>query len=241
MVLQNGALFSARSRRIPAGQCQRHAGAAARGLRHRLRGRIINDRFPGGYETVLEQNAANLSGGQKAKAPRHCARHCEVAPKILILDDSTSAVDMATDEHIRRALKTAMPGSKKIIIAAHRLDPLVRPIIVLARGASFSDVGTHVELMERSQIYRDVYDSQMRRRVSMARVERNYRRAQSPLHTLPPVPLFPSLLRAAHLRRGIHSGLCGLHDRRVLLHAPALTNLLKGKVASRRMRLTQNI
>ena len=83
-------------------------------------------------------------------------------PKILILDDSTSAVDMATDEHIRRALKTAMPGSTKIIIAQRIASILSCDRIIVLHEGELSDVGTHAELMERSQIYRDVYDSQMR-------------------------------------------------------------------------------
>ena len=118
------------------------------------------DRFPGGYETVLEQNAANLSGGQKQRL--RIARAIVKQPKILILDDSTSAVDMATDEHIRRALKTAMPGSTKIIIAQRIASILSCDRIIVLHEGELSDVGTHAELMERSQIYRDVYDSQMR-------------------------------------------------------------------------------
>ena len=118
------------------------------------------DRFPDGYETVLEQNAANLSGGQKQRL--RIARAIVKQPKILILDDSTSAVDMATDEHIRRALKTAMPGSTKIIIAQRIASILSCDRIIVLHEGELSDVGTHAELMERSQIYRDVYDSQMR-------------------------------------------------------------------------------
>ena len=122
------------------------------------------DRFPDGYETVLEQNAANLSGGQRQRL--RIARAILKAPKILILDDSTSAVDMATDEHIRRGLKGALPGTTKIIIA-QRIASIVScdRILVLDEG-KLSDFGTHEELMARSQIYRDVYDSQMKQEVS---------------------------------------------------------------------------
>ena len=122
------------------------------------------DRFPDGYETLLEQNAANLSGGQRQRL--RIARAILKAPKILILDDSTSAVDMATDEHIRRGLKGALPGTTKIIIA-QRIASIVScdRILVLDEG-KLSDLGTHEELMERSQIYRDVYDSQMKQEVS---------------------------------------------------------------------------
>ena len=122
------------------------------------------DRFPDGYETLLEQNAANLSGGQRQRL--RIARAILKAPKILILDDSTSAVDMATDEHIRRGLKGALPGATKIIIA-QRIASIVScdRILVLDEG-KLSDFGTHEELLVRSQIYRDVYDSQMKQEVS---------------------------------------------------------------------------
>ena len=121
------------------------------------------DRFPDGYETLLEQNAANLSGGQRQRL--RIARAIIKQPKILILDDSTSAVDMATDEHIRRGLKNALPGTTKIIIA-QRIASIQScdRILVLDEGR-LSDFGTHDELMARSQIYRDVYDSQMKQEV----------------------------------------------------------------------------
>lgn len=120
-------------------------------------------RFPDGYETVLEQNAANLSGGQKQRL--RIARAIVKRPKILILDDSTSAVDMATDEHIRRALRTALPGATKIIIAQRIASILSCDRIVVLEKGALSDIGTHEELMARSAIYRDVYDSQMRQEV----------------------------------------------------------------------------
>jgi len=118
------------------------------------------DRFPDGYNTVLEQNAANLSGGQRQRL--RIARAIVKNPKILILDDSTSAVDMATDEHIRKALRTAKPGVTKIIIAQRIASIMTCDRIVVLDQGALSDVGTHRELMARSQIYREVYDSQMR-------------------------------------------------------------------------------
>lgn len=122
------------------------------------------DRFPDGYETLLEQNAANLSGGQRQRL--RIARAIIKQPKILILDDSTSAVDMATDEHIRRGLKNALPGTTKIIIAQRVASILSCDRILVLDEGRLSDFGTHDELMARSQIYRDVYDSQMKQEVS---------------------------------------------------------------------------
>ena len=160
MVLQNGALFSGT---IAQNLRWGNANATQEQLREACATACADefiDRFPDGYETVLEQNAANLSGGQKQRL--RIARAIVKQPKILILDDSTSAVDMATDEHIRRALKTAMPGSTKIIIAQRIASILSCDRIIVLHEGELSDVGTHAELMERSQIYRDVYDSQMR-------------------------------------------------------------------------------
>ena len=122
------------------------------------------DRFPDGYETLLEQNAANLSGGQRQRL--RIARAIIKQPKILILDDSTSAVDMATDEHIRRGLKNALPGTTKIIIAQRIASILSCDRILVLDEGRLSDLGTHAELMQRSHIYRDVYDSQMKQEVS---------------------------------------------------------------------------
>ena len=116
--------------------------------------------FPHKYDTYIEQGGTNVSGGQKQ---RLCiARALLKHPKVLILDDSTSAVDMATDEHIRRCLRTALPGATKIIIA-QRINSIMScdRIVVLDQGR-LADMGTHQELLSRSPIYRDVYESQMR-------------------------------------------------------------------------------
>ncbi len=118
------------------------------------------DTFKDGYETVLEQDGANLSGGQRQRL--RIARAIVKHPKILILDDSTSACDMTTDEHIRRALHNSMPGTTKIIIAQRIASIMTCDRIAILDEGKLSDVGTHEELMARSTIYRDVYDSQMR-------------------------------------------------------------------------------
>lgn len=118
------------------------------------------DRFKDGYETMLEQDGANLSGGQRQRL--RIARAVIKQPKILILDDSTSACDMTTDEHIRRALRNSMCGTTKIIIAQRIASIMTCDRIAVLDEGKLSDVGTHGELMERSAIYRDVYESQMR-------------------------------------------------------------------------------
>lgn len=116
--------------------------------------------FPDGYNTDLSQGGANVSGGQKQ---RLCiARAILKKPKILILDDSTSAVDTFTDSKIRKGLRECIPETTKIIIA-QRISSVedCDKIIVLDNG-TINDVGTHDELLSRNEIYQDVYNSQQK-------------------------------------------------------------------------------
>lgn len=116
------------------------------------------DRFPDGYNTRIEQGGSNVSGGQKQ---RLCiARALLKKPRILILDDSTSAVDTATDAKIRRAFAEEIPDTTKLIIA-QRISSVENcdRILVLDNGM-INGFGTHDELMESNEIYRDVYESQ---------------------------------------------------------------------------------
>lgn len=117
------------------------------------------NKMPDGYNTYIEQGGTNVSGGQKQ---RLCiARALIKKPKVLILDDSTSAVDTATDSKIRKAFAEEIPGTTKIIIA-QRISSIkdCDKIIVMEDGA-VDGFGTHEELLESNEIYRDVYESQM--------------------------------------------------------------------------------
>lgn len=116
--------------------------------------------LPDGYDTELGQGGVNVSGGQKQ---RLCiARALLSRPKIVILDDSTSAVDTATDASIRRALRTELAGTTTVIIAQRITSVMDADRIIVLDEGRIADVGTHAELMERSEIYREVFSSQQK-------------------------------------------------------------------------------
>ena len=116
------------------------------------------ERMPDGYDTYIEQGGTNVSGGQKQ---RLCiARAIVRKPKILILDDSTSAVDTATDAKIRTALRETLPGTTKLIIAQRITSVMDADLILVLDDGRISAAGTHDELLQSSHIYREVYQSQ---------------------------------------------------------------------------------
>ncbi len=116
--------------------------------------------FPDGYNTDLGQGGVNVSGGQKQ---RLCiARAILKSPKILILDDSTSAVDSATDARIRQGLRESLPDTTKIIIAQRVSSISDCDKIILIDNGEIKDIGNHEELFERNEIYRDIYTSQQK-------------------------------------------------------------------------------
>ena len=114
--------------------------------------------FPEGYETHIEQGGTNVSGGQKQ---RLCiARALLKKPKILILDDSTSAVDTKTDALIRAGFRTYIPETTKIIIAQRVASVMDADMILIMDNGKIVDRGTHDELIKRSEIYREIYEQQ---------------------------------------------------------------------------------
>ena len=118
------------------------------------------ERFPDGYDTFIEQGGKNVSGGQKQ---RLCiARALLKKPKILILDDSTSAVDTRTDAMIRKAFAEEIPGTTKLIIAQRIASVQESDMIILMENGTIGAVGTHEQLMQTSTVYQEIYYSQQK-------------------------------------------------------------------------------
>ena len=114
--------------------------------------------MPDKYDAYIEQGGTNVSGGQKQ---RLCiARALLKEPKILILDDSTSAVDTATDAKIRKSFREEIPGVTKLIIAQRVASVMDADRIIVLDDGRISGIGTHDELLKNNAIYREVYESQ---------------------------------------------------------------------------------
>ena len=118
------------------------------------------EEFPDKYDTKIEQGGTNVSGGQKQ---RLCiARALLKNPKILILDDSTSAVDTKTDAFIRKSFREEIPGTTKIIIAQRISSVEDADMIIVMDSGKIDQIGTHDELIKENEIYKDVYNSQVK-------------------------------------------------------------------------------
>ena len=158
MVLQKNTLFSGTIREnLRWGRADATDQEIAEACRMACADEFI-EKMPDGYDTHIEQGGANVSGGQKQ---RLCiARAILRRPKVLILDDSTSAVDTATDAKIRAALKEALPGATKLIIAQRVTSVMDADMILVLDDGHIVGQGTHAQLMERCDIYREVYESQ---------------------------------------------------------------------------------
>ena len=166
MVLQNGSLFSGTIAENLRWSDENASDGELRAACAAACADEFIDKMPQGYDTVLGQGGVNLSGGQKQRL--RIARALLKKPKILILDDCTSAVDNATDIRIRAALRHALPGATKIIIAQRIASVMDADRIVVLSHGCIADVGSHDELMERCSIYRDIYDSQQKGREEKA-------------------------------------------------------------------------
>lgn len=116
------------------------------------------NQFPDGYDTYIEQGGSNVSGGQKQ---RLCiARALLKHPKILILDDSTSAVDTKTDAKIRKGMREFIPETTKIIIAQRTASIENADRIIVMEGGSIDAIGSHEQLLKTNKIYQEIHNSQ---------------------------------------------------------------------------------
>ena len=161
MVLQKNVLFSGT---IKENLLWGNEKATDEEIRHACRVACADEfieKMDDGYDTYIEQGGTNVSGGQKQ---RLCiARALLKKPKILILDDSTSAVDMKTDAMIRKAFAGELADTTKIIIAQRISSVQDSDLIIVMDDGKIESCGTHSQLMEKSEIYREVYESQNRK------------------------------------------------------------------------------
>ncbi len=158
MVLQKNTLFSGTIRENLLWGDENATDEEMRAACHAAQADKFIDTFPEGYDTVLEQGGTNLSGGQKQ---RLCiARALLKKPKVLILDDSTSAVDTATESHIRRAFREELASATKIIIAQRISSVKDADQIIVMNDGRITGIGTHEELLKTNTEYWEIYESQ---------------------------------------------------------------------------------
>ena len=159
MVLQKNLLFSGSiADNLRWGDMEADDEAIVTASKHSAAHKFIST-FSDGYDTLLDKGGMNLSGGQKQ---RLCiARALLKKPKILILDDSTSAVDTATEAQIRESFKNDLPGCTKIIIAQRISSVIDADVIVVMNDGQITGIGTHAELIENNSEYSEIYYSQM--------------------------------------------------------------------------------
>ncbi len=158
MVLQKNTLFSGSiAENLRWGDEDADDGQVKRMAEYAQADKFVSS-FKDGYDTLLEQGGTNVSGGQKQ---RLCiARALLKQPKILILDDSTSAVDTATEAMIRKAFKEELQGSTKIIIAQRISSVMDSDMIIVMNDGKITGIGTHDELLSDNVEYREIYESQ---------------------------------------------------------------------------------
>ncbi len=159
MVLQKNLLFSGTiAENLRWGDLEASDEAMVTAARHSAADKFVST-FNDGYDTMLEKGGMNLSGGQKQ---RLCiARALLKKPKILILDDSTSAVDTATEAQIREAFRSDLPDCTKIIIAQRITSVMDADEIIVMNDGRITGIGTHTELLESNTEYSEIYSSQM--------------------------------------------------------------------------------
>ncbi len=117
--------------------------------------------FPDGYQTMITQKGASLSGGQKQRIS--IARAILKKPEILIFDDSTSALDLGTEARLQKAMRESLKGTTVIMIAQRVASVMGADRIAVIENGSIADCGNHYELLERSPLYQDIYNSQIRK------------------------------------------------------------------------------
>jgi ATP-binding cassette subfamily B protein len=115
--------------------------------------------IPGNYDSRVARRGANFSGGQRQRLS--IARAIAGKPRVLILDDSTSAVDVATESRIQAALETLLPGTTRLVVAQRISTVLMADKIILLDSGKIVDTGNHAELMAKSPLYREIFESQL--------------------------------------------------------------------------------